>query len=242
MKSKSSRRIVWAVVGGAVLCVAIIALVVAGMGGGGQPSPSATPGQSGQTSPTSPSSPSSTDRDVVDPTVSERRWVPEPITRDPEAYVRSALEAAGTFDTRLATRPEWIAWLESWFTPSPLYDKEQDALDQMARYKTELDQVVVLPQTAWDDLASEDGRVSARVASEIQYLELPETTQKQVWTATADVVLTFTRSASGGEVRYEETARVSVQVVCGGVSVPTPESAQRPGDCKVVRFFDEAVG
>ena len=33
-----------------------------------------------------------------------------------------------------------------------------------------------------------------------------------------------------------------VQVVCGGDSVPTPGSAQRPSDCKVVRFFDEAVG
>ncbi|MBG6055311.1 hypothetical protein IWX81_001722 [Salinibacterium sp. CAN_S4] len=183
------------------------------------------------------------DHDAVDSEALERGWVPEPITQDPDAYARAALEAAGTFDTRLATRAEWVAWLGSWFTPSPLYGDEQDALDQMAGYKAELDQSVVLPQTRWDDLAGEDGRVSARVDGDLEYLDLPETTQKKVLTATANVVVTYTTSADtgGGEVSYDQTVRVSVQVVCGGASVPTPVSAQQAGDCKVVRFFDAAV-
>jgi hypothetical protein len=239
---KARRRIVWAFISAAVLCAGIIALVVAGLGKGGATPPTQKPPQSGSPSATSTPPPTSSDLEYVDQNVTALGWVPEPITHDPETYARAALEAAGTFDTRVATRSEWVDWLESWFTPSPLYDQEQDALDQMAGYKAELDQAVLLPQSAWNDIASEDGRVSSRVASEIQYLELPETTQKKVWTATADVVMTYTRSADGRDVEYEETVRVSVQVVCGGVSVPVLGSAQRPGDCKVVRFFDKAVG
>jgi hypothetical protein len=178
----------------------------------------------------------------VDPAVVDRGWVPEPITRDADEYARAALEAAGTFDTQLASREEWVAWLETWFTPSPLYDRDQDAVDQMARYKGELDQAVLLPQELWDDLAGEDGRVTARVDGEIDYLELPETTEHRMWTATADVVMSYARTTPAGEIAYDETVRVSVQVVCDGESIPTPGSAQQAGDCKVVRFFDEAVG
>ena len=233
--------IVWAVIAAIVLVAALIALLVLSSGRGGDPGHTATtPAPSAVPSPSSTSS----DERAVDPSVFARGWVPEPITPDPDAYARAALEAAGTFDTRLATRAEWVAWLETWFTPSPLYDNEQDALDQMAGYKAELDQTVVLPQALWDDLASDDGRVTAHVDGDIEYLDLPETTHKQMWTATADVVMTYTRAAdaSSGEVSYDQTVRVSVQVVCSGASVPAPGSAQQPGDCKVVRFFDAAVG
>ncbi|WP_211160586.1 MULTISPECIES: hypothetical protein, partial [Microbacterium] len=58
----------------------------------------------------------------------------------------------------------------------------------------------------------------------------------------SDVVLEFTRSdGSGVESSYEESVRVSVQVLCGPGSVPAPDSAQQVGDCKVVRFFTEPV-
>lgn len=245
MKIRGSRRngLTLALIVGAL---AVIAVVVAALLFGNEADSGArrTPTASEPSSPASPSSSNSVYGDVVDRVVADRGWVPEPITQDSDAYARAALEAAGTFDTRLATRAEWVAWLGSWFTPSPLYDNEQDALDQMAGYKAELDQSVVLPQTRWDDLASEDGRVSARVDGDLEYLDLPETTQKDVRTATADVVITYTTSADSGdgEVSYEETVRVSVQVVCGGASVPAPNSAQQAVDCKVVRFFDAAVG
>lgn len=223
---------------GAVLLAGLIVVIVLGarplaVEHDAPASPSATPSATSSFPPPS---------DAVDASVSQRGWVPEPITRDPEAYARAALEAAGTFDTRLTTRDEWLSWLETWFTPSPLYENAQDALDQMADYKAELDQAVVQPQNSWDDLASEDGRVTARVSGNVVYLELPETTANRMWTASADLVLTYTRSAEGGEVTYDETVRVSVQVVCDGVSLPTPDSAQQAGDCKVVRYFDEAVG
>jgi len=242
MNVKATRRRGWLfgmVIAATIVVGALVWVSIAVGGGGVGPRTTTSPGGS----PGAPSVGSTPNRDeAVDPGVVDVGWVPEPITRDPEEYARAALEAVGTFDTRLATREEWLSWLETWFTPSPLYQNDQDALDQMDRYQVELDQAVSLPQTSWDDLAREDGRVTAQVAGDIAYLELPETTQNQMWTATADIVLTYTRSADGGEVTYDETVRVSVQVVCDGVSVPTPDSAQQAGDCKVVRYFDEAVG
>jgi hypothetical protein len=114
----------------------------------------------------------------------------------------------------------------------------------MAGYKAELAQTVVLPQSQWDDLARNDGHVRARVDGQVEYLDQPEATQRHVRTATANVIMTYTQTGdgSGSEASYDQTVRVSVQVVCGGASIPTPDSAQRAGDCKVVRFFDTAVG
>ncbi len=243
MKERRSRRwglIVSALIGAAVLVVVVFALLARDSGGGdARPTP-ALPAPSGSASPTSTGS----GRDIVDPGVAKRGWVPEPITQDADVYVRAALEAAATFDTRRATRDEWLTWLGTWFTPSPLYDDPQDASDQMAGYKAELAQSVVPPQSQWDDLARNDGHVSARVDGQVEYLDQPDATQKHVRTATANVVLTYTQTgdSTGGEVSYDQTVRVSVQVVCGGVSIPTPDSAQRAGDCKVVRYFDAAVG
>jgi hypothetical protein len=224
-------------VGGIVLIAAVIAFLVARFAGSENPQPSPPPATSSSSAPSPVPS-----GDVVDPGVADRGWVPEPITRDQDVYVRAALEAAGTVDTRKAARTEWLSWLETWFTPSPLYANEQDALDQMAGYQAELDQSVVLPQQMWDSLASEDGRVTAQVKGTISYLDLPETSAQHMWTASADMVMHYTRTADGQEVSYDETVRASVQVVCGGKSVPTPGSAQHAGDCKVVRYFDAAVG
>jgi hypothetical protein len=242
MKERRSRR--WglnlsALIGAAVLIVVVIALLARGSGGGdARPTPPAVP--SGSPSATSTGS----GGDVVDPDIAKRGWVPEPITQNVDVYVRAALEAAATLDTRRATRDEWLMWLGTWFTPSPLYHDPQDASDQMAGYKSELAQSVILPQSQWDDLARNGGHVSARVDGQIKYVDQPEATQKHVRTATATVVMTYTQigDAAGGEASYDQTVRVSVQVVCGGASIPTPDSAQRAGDCKVVRFFDAAVG
>ena len=157
-------RLAWAVVGGLVLIGTVLALVIGALNGRSGQGPS--PSVSNPTVTPSTSSPQD-DGVVVDPDVVSRGWVPEPITTDLDLYARAALEAAGTFDTQHATRAEWVTWLETWFSPSPLYDNEQDALDQMAGYKAELDQAVLLPQRVWDDLAAENGRVTAQVVGDI---------------------------------------------------------------------------
>lgn len=223
-----------------LVAVAVTAAIIGGAGQSGtEGGPTSAPTGS---QPSASASPVNAADDVVDPTVVDRGWVPEPITADRDIYVRAALAAAGTFDTQLADREEWVAWLKTWFTPSPLYEDPADAAEQLARYQSELDQSVLLPQDTWDDLAADEGRVEAEVTGPIEYLDLPDTTAVKVWTATADVVMTYTRRSGDEESSYQDIVRVSVQVVCGGASVPTPGSAQRPGDCKVVRYFDEAVG
>jgi len=243
MNEGRSRRwglILAALIGAAVVVVVVIVLLGRGSGGGdAKPTPSLP-------MPSASASPTSTEGggDVVDPDVAKRGWLPEPITQDADAYARAALEAAATFDTRHSTRDEWVKWLSTWFTPSPLYENPQDALGQMARYEAELAQTVVVPQSQWDDLAKNDGHVTARVDGPIDYLDQPDAASKHVRTGTANVVMMFaqTGDGTGGETSYDQTVRVSVQVVCGGASVPTPGSTQRAGDCKVVRFFDTAVG
>ena len=226
-----------------IVMLVVVAITAAILGGLGQSrhdgGPTSAP--TGSQPSASPPTTSGAD-DVVDPTVTDRGWVPEPITADRDLYVRAALAAAGTFDTQLADRDEWVAWLKTWFTPSPLYDNPSDAAEQLARYLSELDQSVLLPQATWDDLAADEGRVAAEVSGPITYLDLPETAAVDVWTASADVVLTYTRRSVDEESSYQDTVRVSVQVVCGGASIPTPGSAQQAGDCKVVRYFDEPVG
>jgi hypothetical protein len=223
----------------ALAIIVVIALILrsgAESGGPAGPTqPATTPGSSAP-------SPTVEPGEFVDASVTEQGWLPEPITTDRDAYAEAALRAAATFDTQLATREQWVTWLGSWFTPSPLYSDPTDAADQMAGYLAELDQSVLLPQSKWDDLADEDGRVEAELASPITYLDLPETAAAKVWTGSADVKVTYFHSSGGEESSYSDTVRVSVQVVCGDASVPTPASGQQPGDCKVVRFFDTAVG
>ena len=240
MKVRRSRR--WLVLCGAICAAVLVAVLIAllpqGHGGGVRPT-SIAPGP-GTASPTSIAGGGT----VVEPGVAKRGWVPEPITQDVDVYARAALEAAASFDTRRSTRQEWLTWLGSWFTPSPLYDNQRDALDQLARYQAELAQTVVPPPSQWDDLTKNAGQVTARVEGPIDYLNDSDAAQKHVRTATANVVVTFTQTGdgAGGNVSYDQTVRVSVQLVCGGESVPTPDSSQRAGDCKVVRFFDTAVG
>ena len=93
--------------------------------------------------------------------------MPEPITTDPETYVRAALAAASTFDTQLSARSEWLTYLDTWFTPDTRYTSEEDRQSDMQASQLEMRQGVVLPEAEWDSLANEDGRVVAAAAGEI---------------------------------------------------------------------------
>lgn len=241
MTSQRPRRtgVIWAVLGGAVLVAGVIALIVGMLNrpSDSAPTPSATPPPS-----TAPSTPSTMPSDaVVDEMVAKTGWVPEPITTDDIAYVDAAISAASTFDTTLSTREAWLGYLDTWFTPDTRYvDAERP--DRMNAAQLEMRQGVVLPQSMWDSLAEQQGRVSAVVVGEVTLTSVPEDATGDMRIGTADVELTFTQQdGTGEESSYTESARVSVQVLCGAGSVPTPGSAQQAGDCKVVRFFTEPV-
>jgi hypothetical protein len=84
--------------------------------------------------------------------------------------------------------------------------------------------------------------VTAEVSGDIAYTDVPEDASGDMRIGTADVVLTFTRSDSDGkESSYDDKVRVSVQVLCGEGSVPSPNSDQQAGDCKVVRYFSGSL-
>jgi len=234
---------VWAALGGAVLLAGIVALIVnAIIGGAATPTPSGTAPATDPAESTAPSSQTPAADEVVDAGVVDAGWLPEPITTDPYVYVRAALAAASTFDTTLSSRDEWLAYLDSWFTPDTRYTDPADQQIELEAAQLELRQGVVLPQSMWDSLNQEDGRVSAAVLGDVTLLPVPEDVSGDMRIGTADVELTFTQAdGSGGEASYPETVRVSVQVLCGEASVPTPGTAQRPGDCKVVRYFTDPV-
>lgn len=241
MSQSSGRRgIVWAIIGGLVLIAGIVAFIV----GSTLPRPAPDPTQ---TNPGGSSTPTGTVTDqptgeFVNPAAADEGWVPEPITTDAETYVRAALEAASTFDTTKSTREEWLDFLDSWFTPDTRYTSEGDQLAAMKASQVELHQGVVLPQEDWDSLAREKGRVVAVTTGEVVYVPVTDDASGDMSIGTSDVTLTFTRSdGEGGETSYDEQVRVSVQVLCGPGSVPTPGTDQQAGDCKVVRYFTEPL-
>lgn len=244
MTRAGARRsgLVWAGVGAGVLIVGIAAVIATRLGPEpGGPTPS---GSTSVTSPTSPATPTPlpTTGAAVDPSVTERGWVPEPITTDAEAYVRAALAAASTFDATKSTRDAWLDYLDTWFTPDTRYATQTDREQDMRASQLELRQGVVLPENRWNSLAEEKGRVVARVNGDVAFSEVPSDASGDMTIGTADVTLTFTSTdGAGGELSYDETARVSVQVLCGPASIPSPNSAQHAGDCKVVRYFSGTV-
>jgi hypothetical protein len=237
-RARSARG--WAIGGGAVLLAGVIAIIIGAITNQPPVDPTTPPAATTTDSPPTSASPPAGE-DVVDDAASDFGWRGEPITTDATSYAAAALEAASTFDTTKSTRDRWLDYLDTWFTPDTRYTSEADQQRRMAAAKLELRQGVVLPQVDWESLVAEDGRVVA-AAREVALSGVTDDPPGDMAIGTADVVLTFTRTdGSGVESSYEESVRVSVQVLCGPESVPTPDSAQQAGDCKVVRFFTEPV-
>ncbi len=229
----------WAIAGGAILLAGFIAIIIVAVSN--QRSPQPIPTDTPTSPPSSTPVPTDPGSAVVDAGAEENGWHAEPITTDAELYAVAALEAAATFDTTKTSRDEWLAYLDSWFTPDTRYSSPADQQAELEAAQLELRQGVVLPEQEWESLAAENGRVVADAESVVTG-PVTDDESGDMAIATGDVVLTFTRTdGAGGESSFEESVRVSVQVLCGPGSVPTPDSAQQAGDCKVVRYFTEPV-
>lgn len=237
--SSGRRGLLWAVLGGLVLVAGIAAVIVSSVLSQPAPTPTTT---TSSTSVPSTGTATAPPGQFVDPGATENGWTPEPITTDAETYIRAALEAASTFDTTKSTREQWLDYLDSWFTPDTRYTSEADQQSAVDDAQVELRTGVVLPQEEWDSLARENGRVAAVTTGTVAFVPVTDDASGDMSIGTADVTLTFTRSdGAGGETSYDEQVRVSVQVLCGPASVPTPDTAQQAGDCKVVRYFTEPL-
>lgn len=235
------RSVTWAFVGGLVLLVGVVAIIIASITSR-PPAPEPTDDRPTESVIPSPSASSSEEAPVVDAAVTTNGWVAEPITTDARTYIRAALAAASSFDTTKASRDKWLTYLDTWFTPDTRYTSGADQETELAAARLELRQGVVLPEADWDSLAGEDGRVVAVSSEDVAVQPVSDDESGDMSIGTADVVLTFTRADDAGtESSYEETVRVSVQALCGPGSVPTPDSGQQAGDCKVVRYFTEPM-
>lgn len=243
MASRGSGRggLGWAILGGVVLLAGIVAIIVTALVSQSEPDSAPEPAATVSGTPPASESPRPDD-DVVDPSAASKGWTAEPITTDAKTYARAALEVASTFDTTRASREEWLDYIDTWFTPDTRYSSTADQVAAMEASQVELRQGVVLPAQEWDSLAAEDGRVEARTTGSASLGPVTEDPSGAMTIGTADVTLTFTRSDSSGvESSYDEVVRVSVQVLCGAGSVPTPNTSQQAGDCKVVRYFTEPL-
>lgn len=238
---RSSRRgLVWALVGGGVLLIGIVAIILVALLPRTAPEPDPTGTDTSSTSPPPTAEPGGDD--VVDAAVTEHGWIAEPITQDRETYIRAALAAASTFDTTKSDRDDWLTYLDSWFTLDTRYTSDADRQTELASARLELRQGVVLPEEEWNSLAANSGRVAAEPFGDIVFVDIPNDPAGDMSIGTSDVVLTYVQDDGTGEdVEFEETVRVSVQVLCGPESIPTPDSAQRAGDCKVIRYFTESL-
>ncbi|MCC4248255.1 hypothetical protein [Microbacterium testaceum] len=237
-----TRNFAWLIAGGAVLAAAVILAVTIAITPREGAAPAPEPSGSSTPTATTPA-PTASNASVVDASVTELGWVPEPITADEEVYLRAAIEAAGTVDTTRATREEWVTYLDTWFTPDPRYTDPEEQAAQVTRYQQEMREAVVFPDAVWASLEDEDGRVVAITVGEMSYTPVPDYAGDDMFIGTSDVILTFTEEGEdSAEHSYEEQVRVSAQVLCGDASVPTPGSTQAPGDCMLIRFFDSALG
>lgn len=242
MAGRSKLAVSGAVAGGIVLIAGVVAFTMMALTNGGQEesptsAPSGAPSSSASADPSAEPSeaPSVPSGDVVDPSVSERGWVPEPITQDPEAYATAMLEAAGTFDTRTSTRQEFVDYLTTWFMPEYYFTDPEDDEKSNTSTQRELTNDVVLPEGVWDQLAAESGRVASTVtALEVRSVdhEIPERISYS-----GTVEMAYAREGGGQTSEYTETVTVSVQVECSPHTSATTESGQKPGDCKAVRWY-----
>lgn len=106
-----ARGIIWAIVGGVIVIGAIVAIVISSLmnqAPTADPTPADSPANTSTPQATTPPT-----GEYVEADVTERGGVHEPITTDPDFYVRAALAAPSTFDTQLSMRQEWRAYLDT---------------------------------------------------------------------------------------------------------------------------------
>lgn len=243
MNKVSRLGVLWAIVGAVVLVAAVVGSVVLVAGRESDPQPtSSSTYDPGPSDPGTPMSTATVDPDGAGPdevvygNVAEFGWVAEPITTDPEVYLRAAFNLPRTYDTAAASRDQFRDYLYTWLTPDPRYPDAEARLEAQRR-----DLVVeVLPAAnAWDEFATRSVKVVSRLSGDIEISETPNAPSTGTMvTARAPVTVTYSGVDSGGVAfEYDLEERWVVQVYCDGPTVPAPDSAQSVGDCKLVRLY-----
>lgn len=223
--------VISAVLGVLVIVFAIAAVVIALINRGGESTNTTPPTSEPTVSSSAPTSePSPTNEEPEN--VTAKGWVAEPITTDPAVYADAALRAVSTFDTTLATREEFVAYLETWLTPQVGNTSTGEISEDMTeRNREAVSNDIVVPEDQWAYIAPLGVTAIAEITEPTPDVEDGVT---QGWASEATT--TFQPGATGGtEEPWAETRRLDVLVSCHEWSVPT-QPGQEPGDCKVVRW------
>lgn len=245
-QQKTRKRII---LGG---CAAIVALGLVGLGisalsGGNKndaaerPTPSASASAAAPTlTPTA-----STPGGVVDASVTENGWIPEPITTDAETYAVTAAEAVWSYDSKASTREEFMDWMETWFAVRGYLSPEQkdaalEVLGDSLRY-------VVPDADGWNQQALAETVITAeaeadKVIVDGEHREGYDTklVDEGVHLVTVPVNVRYEGiDVSTGEKQvYNNRVIQSMQVVCGQAEIA--ESSSQPADsCKIWKLIEE---
>lgn len=220
----------------AVAVVATVVVVTAGQAGGGEPSTAATrtpltvvtPGASVKPSAavTSPDAPTGDGATAAG-------WVVEPTTTNAAEYAEAALRAVTTFDTRKATREEYLAYLKTWMTTfvrdTPTKDLDPDRTERLL---DRLGSDVIAPADLWNEMTAM--QATAEPSFPEGTLEAgPSGFEDQSFAATVQVTY---RPHGSPEEPWADTRKLAVVVRCDEYTIPRPGSDQKPGDCKVINW------
>lgn len=259
--AKSSRPVVLAVLGGAIIVAGIAAFTVGSLSG-------ETPAESapGRTEPTplapsaSPSAYSPAEKKSVYPQVAEVGLVPEPITTDPEKYMTAAVSAWGTYDTTGATTvAQWKRYLESWQNVYPttvvlpsgeeirFAAPEQNPISRHA--PTDHRDVYVIGETvpgqsvSWkptdfETIRDRQGRVKTEATVIGALTPAVRESASKLGELTSTVEFTQWITMDDGtdgehEITTTKHGTAIVTVNCTN-TFPAPDTAQKAGDCKLM--------
>ena len=189
--------------------------------------------------------------DVVDESVVEAGWVPEPVTTSIQDYAVSAARAGTSYDTTLATRDQLIDYLASWHTEDSRLASQADR-DESLEGKIELlDDYVIVPPATWDEQAAAKAILTAAPEGDVRvdydHVSIREGSLDNYIAdgfhdVTVDLVVTYSQvdSSTGERLTYDDRITVSMQLQCGS-SLPAPGSGQSPADCKLIRYYQEPL-
>ncbi|WP_336624990.1 MULTISPECIES: hypothetical protein [unclassified Microbacterium] len=232
--TKKTRTLIASAIGlaAAAVAAAVVVSVTLGSSGGSVAEPSrtpltvVTPGE-----PVEPSAAVSSPAAITDDDATEAGWVVEPTTTDAAAYAEAALRAVTTFDTRKATRAQFLEYLKTWMTTwvndSP--GKELDPTQTDVLVAT-LNRDVLPPADLWDELTTMQATAEPSFPDGNLRAD-PPSRDGQGFAVTVDV--TF-RPHDSTEEPWVQSRGLGVFIRCDEYTIPRPGSDQKPGDCKVL--------
>jgi len=225
--------------------VAIASIVVARLTAGDA---DGAPGAVESSAPLEGSTPTKTVGNVVDASATERGWFPQPITEDPRAYGEAAAVALATYDTTLATRDNFIAYLGTWHTADYRFNAGETRDGALKEGIGIVGESMIPNSEAWRQSVLSKTIITAKVvASKLdkEHLDFtPESIDGYVaqgqHVVTTEVVLTTSSedNSTGQRAPFDRHVQISVLILCGH-SFPPAGSGQTAASCMIMNYVSD---